>query len=107
MTRLANRFFLIMGAAGFGTLVSVVTLSSYGYKGEVGHLLLENVEHLLLPSFISLVWFGIMPKVGTWMYLQGSFDHPRRRYAFEFAPYRFLFLITDDPRVVARRRGQN
>ncbi|WP_395450191.1 hypothetical protein ACHMW7_10535 [Aminobacter sp. UC22_36] len=108
MTRRANRFFVIMGVAGFGTLVGLIVLSNYGYKEEVIRpFLLDHVGYLLFPSFFSLLWFGLMPRAGTWMYLQGGFDHPRRNYMFELALYRFLFLITDDPRVVARRRGQN
>jgi hypothetical protein len=78
-----------------------------GFHIAIFGIELDILPYIFFGTFISLGWFGIMPILGTMMYLRGDFDSPTHRYMFTWGLYRFVFLITDDPRVISKERGGN
>jgi hypothetical protein len=112
MTRKQNVFFLKAGAAGFATFFGAAVvnglISFSGHDNSAFQSVLQAaMPFMVFPAFISLVWFGIMPRAGTMMYLAGMFDNPRYRYMYTWNLYRFVFLVTDNPRVVLKERSGN
>jgi len=108
MTRKANRFFLTAGATGVATLCLAAAANGFiywlGYDNSefqaLGQAMMGPVGFL---SFISLGWFWFMPLYGTKMYLRDQVDY--RGFPATWSPLqRLLFLITDDPRVIAKER---
>ena len=109
MTRKQNRFFLILGLAGLVSLFAMhrvhPSMFKDGFHVTAGNFAVDVFPYFFMGTFISLTWFWLMPILGTDMYLKGRFDHPRYQYMYTWPIYRFIFLIHDDPRVVAKKRG--
>jgi hypothetical protein len=83
-------------------LVTVVNASLFyfGLGSSASQSALEGLFALLgMISFILLGWLGVMPRIGTSMFLGSMFDNPQARHMFELSFYRFVFLITDNQRV--------
>jgi hypothetical protein len=111
MTRNTNRFFLALGVAGVVSLFVMNSVNPSVFKDGF-HIVNFGIEldillYMFFGTFISLGWFGVMPIIGTYMHLDGFFDHPKYQYMYRWPIYRFIVLIVDHPKVLARQRAGN
>jgi hypothetical protein len=107
VTRKKNIFFVKIGLAALAGAFLIAILNAvlfyFGLQTSVSESLLEILFPLsAMVSFICLGWFGLMPRVGTKMFLWRMFDAPGYEYMYTFTFHRFVFLITDDRRVLAK-----
>ncbi|MEQ1955297.1 hypothetical protein [Mesorhizobium sp. CN2-181] len=105
MTRKQNISFVKIGLAALVGVFLVAILNAvlfyFGLATSKIQLIFEALFPLLaIVSFICLGWFGVMPRVGTRMFLARMFDNPQAEHMFKVGLYRFIFLITDDRRVL-------
>jgi hypothetical protein len=104
MTRRQNLWFIAAGVAGIGAIVFSSIANKNGYlDNELRQMALTLLPFVGAGTFMCLVWFGLAPWLGTYHYLQGYFDDPKYAYMHQWPHYRFVFLITDLPSVVAKR----
>jgi hypothetical protein len=109
MTRKQNILFVKAGIAGLSVFVAAVRINALiHFSGNDNPEFQAFAQAVLTPvavvSFIFLGWFGIMPRAGTWMFLRGAFDNPQCKYMYTWPLHRFVFMVTDDPRVHAKER---
>lgn len=95
--------FTICGLAGFAFLVALAGLNALlfflGYDNSAAQSFFQGMApYVAFPAFISLFWLGMTPRAGTRAYVRGDYDHIWNPGGL----HRWLFLITDDPRVIAK-----
>lgn len=109
MTRRQNRIFIGVGCIGVVLFVASFAINAFlrsrGHR-EFGDFVGAHLGYLLVPTFICLVWFGIMPIAGTRQYLSDRYDDPKYDFTNEWPFYRFWGLISDDARVISKRTAE-
>ena len=104
MTRRQNRWFIIAGLVGIGIMVCGVAADKNGYlSDELRELALTLLPYVYIGSGASLLILGLMPWLSTFLYMQGFYDSSLYSYMHRLPSYRFVFVITDLPSVVAKR----
>jgi hypothetical protein len=109
VTRKFNRICILLGAAGFSSLIFLPeVMAAIGYSNSDAIAVTNDIlPYFLFLSFILLFWFGVLPAAGTAMYVRGYFDDPRYdKRVLSLRAYRFFF-ITDDQRFLSKERGRS
>jgi len=77
-----------------------------GYLVSIGGAQI-NILPFVFESTGALFLFGwFLPIFATGFYLKGGYDRPSVRFVPKFWVTRLFLILTDDPRVLAKERGE-
>ncbi|MEC9342588.1 MAG: hypothetical protein VYD64_01960 [Pseudomonadota bacterium] len=109
MTRRQNRIFLISGIA-FACAAAVTFYTLVSGSAAAGEYPIERQRlewifaSFMFVSFACLMWFGLMPRIASCMFLR-DFHGVKQDYKKNKRAIQKVLLITDDPRVQSEMNG--